>query len=134
MYSSRGEHANMPTFYAHLKVHKNLDNPQGRPIVSGVNSSTSNMSIIVDDYLKPLVSELPSFLKDTTLSTKHKHPQHHSCINRCGESPPYSKSNTSLFVLTRWNTAMSAGTSVLIMDNQPASTIETLRTLSSFSG
>lgn len=55
----------MPTFYALLKVYKDLRNQPGRPIVSGINSLIRNGSIIVDYYFKPLVCKLPSFLKNT---------------------------------------------------------------------
>ena len=45
------------------KIHKN---PMGiRPIVSSVNAVTENISNFLDGWLNPLVSRLPSYLKDS---------------------------------------------------------------------
>lgn len=55
----------MPTCYALLKVHKNLQNPPGRPIVSGIGHHTEKASTYVDSQLRPHVIGLPSYLKDT---------------------------------------------------------------------
>lgn len=45
-------------------VHKSLNNPRGRHIVSGINSITSRIGKYVDVFLQPLVNT-PAFLKDT---------------------------------------------------------------------
>lgn len=55
----------MPTFYALPKTHKCIDNLPSRPIVSGIGSRTSKASNLIDDYLRPHVESLPSYLKDT---------------------------------------------------------------------
>ena len=52
-----------PIFYLLPKIHK--PNIPGRPIISGCDSRTSRLSIFLDYYLKPIVSTLPSFIKDT---------------------------------------------------------------------
>ena len=52
-----------PIFYLLPKIHK--PNIPGRPIISGCDSPTSRLSIFLDYYLKPIVSTLPSFIKDT---------------------------------------------------------------------
>lgn len=36
----------------------------GTPIISSINSLTSNASIMVDEFLKTFVEKLPLFLKD----------------------------------------------------------------------
>ena len=53
-------------FYHLPKIHKRLENPPGRPIVSGVNGPTEKLSRLVDHWLQPVVQKLPSFLKDST--------------------------------------------------------------------
>ena len=45
------------------KIHK--QNCPGRPAISGCNTSTEKISAFVDSKLKPLVSQIPSFVKDT---------------------------------------------------------------------
>lgn len=53
-------------FFYHLpKVHKDLSNPPGRPIISGINSCTSQLSQYLDIYLQDYVKELPSYLRDS---------------------------------------------------------------------
>ena len=53
-------------FYMLPKIHKRLDNPPGRPIVSGNGCPTERISQLVDFFLQPTVKELPSYLRDTT--------------------------------------------------------------------
>ena len=53
-------------FYTLPKIHKTLDHPPGRPIVSGINGPTENLSKIVDSWLQPYVTALPSHIKDST--------------------------------------------------------------------
>jgi hypothetical protein len=54
------------TFYHLPKVHKNKENPPGRPIVSGIGGPTEKLSKLVDFWLQPMVRQLPSFVQDTT--------------------------------------------------------------------
>ena len=54
-----------PAFYILPKIHKRIDNPPGRPIVSSNRAPTERISAFVDITLKPLVSLLPSYIKDT---------------------------------------------------------------------
>lgn len=51
-----------PTFYALPKIHKHPTVPPGR---SGIDNITSRGSTIVDDFLKFMVQNLPSYLKDS---------------------------------------------------------------------
>ncbi|KAL8599326.1 hypothetical protein ACOMHN_008041 [Nucella lapillus] len=44
-----------PTFYHLPKVHKNNQNPPGRPIVSGISGATEHLSKLVDHWLQPVV-------------------------------------------------------------------------------
>ncbi|KAM5135054.1 LOW QUALITY PROTEIN: NXPE family member 4-like [Mantella aurantiaca] len=44
----RTAHPKLPTFYALLKTHKNLTNPPGRPIVSGMGCISEQLSKVVD--------------------------------------------------------------------------------------
>ena len=53
-------------FYILPKIHKNKDNPPGRPIVSAISHPTEHISQFVDAHLNPLVPKLPSYIKDTT--------------------------------------------------------------------
>lgn len=48
------------------KVHKNLGNPPGRPIISGNEAITEPASQFVDFFIKSFVLELPSFIQDST--------------------------------------------------------------------
>ena len=55
-------------FYQIFKVHKDHPPnsiPPARPIISGNGSITENLSRFVDFHAKPLVKELPSYIKDT---------------------------------------------------------------------
>ena len=52
-----------PIFYLLPKIHK--PSVPGRPTIFGCDSLTSRLSIFLDYYLKPIVSTLPSFIKDT---------------------------------------------------------------------
>ncbi|KAL2087323.1 hypothetical protein ACEWY4_018382 [Coilia grayii] len=54
-----------PVLYTLPKIHKNLLNPPGRPIVSGIGSLTEPLSQFVDAHIKDLVYTLPSYLRDT---------------------------------------------------------------------
>ena len=53
-----------PRFYLLPKIHKE-GNP-GRPVVSSVNSHTSNISKFVDHHIQPFAKVLRSYVKDTT--------------------------------------------------------------------
>jgi hypothetical protein len=60
-------HETRPQQFYHLpKVHKTLNNPPGRPIISGVGGPTETLSKIIDHWLRPLVTSLPSYIKDST--------------------------------------------------------------------
>ena len=55
-------------FYEIFKVHKEHAPgtiPPARPIISGNGSITENLSRFVDFHAKPLVKDLPSYIKDT---------------------------------------------------------------------
>lgn len=47
------KHPHTPTFYTLPKTHKNLSQPPGRPIMSGIGSLTDNASKFVDSFLLP---------------------------------------------------------------------------------
>ena len=53
-------------FYTLPKIHKTLNNPPGRPIVSGIGGPTEKLSKLMDHWLQNFVSELPSHIKDST--------------------------------------------------------------------
>ena len=55
-----------PQFYMLPKIHKKLDNPPGRPIVSGNGCPTERISQFVDYFLKPIVQNTESYIRDTT--------------------------------------------------------------------
>lgn len=54
-----------PHFYHFPKIYKSIKNPPGRPIISGINSITCNMSHYLDLYLQEYVRKLPSYVKDS---------------------------------------------------------------------
>lgn len=56
---------NKPFFYHLPKIHKDLKNPHGRPIISGIHGKTSNMSHYIDLYLQNYVRKLESHLEDS---------------------------------------------------------------------
>uniref|UniRef100_A0A803JSK4 Reverse transcriptase domain-containing protein n=1 Tax=Xenopus tropicalis TaxID=8364 RepID=A0A803JSK4_XENTR len=56
----------LPVFYTIPKIHKSLKDPPGRPIISGIESLTSNLSHFLDTKLQHYVRELPSYLRDST--------------------------------------------------------------------
>ena len=51
-------------FYMLPKIHK--PGVTGRPIISGCNSPTANLSRYIDHYLKPIVRNISSYIQDTT--------------------------------------------------------------------
>ena len=57
-------HSRTPVFYMLPKIHK--ENVPGRPIISGCSSPTANLSIYLDHYLRPIVQQIPSYIKNTT--------------------------------------------------------------------
>ena len=57
-------HTCTPVFYMLPMIHK--ENVPGRPILSGCNSPTANLSIYLDHYLLPILQQIPSYIKNTT--------------------------------------------------------------------
>ena len=53
-------------FYTLPKIHKPQRPPPGRPIVSASNCPTERISGFVDHFLRPYVTDLKSYIKDTT--------------------------------------------------------------------
>ncbi|XP_053548919.1 cilia- and flagella-associated protein 46-like [Bombina bombina] len=56
----------VPVFYCIPKLHKNLRDPPGHPIISGIGSITENLGNYVDRFLKPFLLTLTSYVKDTS--------------------------------------------------------------------
>ncbi|XP_063064237.1 uncharacterized protein LOC134456700 [Engraulis encrasicolus] len=56
----------LATFYLLPKIHKCLNTPPGRPIISGIDSITEPVSKYIDFFIKPLTSSLKAYLQDTT--------------------------------------------------------------------
>ena len=52
-------------FYLLPKIHKNLLNLPGRPIVSSVDCPTERISMMMDIILQPLLLDTKSYIKDT---------------------------------------------------------------------
>ena len=55
-----------PNFYLLPKIHKKQTPTPGRPVVNSINSPTAAISKYVDYQLQPIVTQLPSYVKDTT--------------------------------------------------------------------
>lgn len=55
-----------PSFYMPLKVHRNLEKPPDRPIISGNDSIPEPCSKYADYYIKAFVAKLPSYIQDGT--------------------------------------------------------------------
>ena len=55
-----------PEFYMVPKIHKETLPPPGRQIISANNSPTERISAFVDHFLRPIVVEGHSYIKDTT--------------------------------------------------------------------
>ena len=53
-------------FYLLPKIHKDLHNPPGRPIVSGSGGPTEKISQFVDHFIGPLVPLSDSYIRDST--------------------------------------------------------------------
>lgn len=56
----------VPVMYFLPKIHKCLSKPPGRPIISGIDSVTARIGKYVDNFLQPLVTATPAYLRDTT--------------------------------------------------------------------
>lgn len=56
----------LSVFYMLPKVHKNILEPPGRPIISGMGSITEPASKFIDFHIKPLTMALPAYIRDTT--------------------------------------------------------------------
>ena len=53
-------------FYLLPKIHKDIKNPPGRPIVSGSGGATEKISQFVDHFIGPLVPMSESYIRDST--------------------------------------------------------------------
>ncbi|CAJ0937220.1 unnamed protein product [Ranitomeya imitator] len=59
------EYPSKPHWYHIPKVHKSVIHPPGRPIVAGIGSLTEPLSQFIDWLLRPLLKDVPAYLKDT---------------------------------------------------------------------
>lgn len=64
------EHPKLASFYLLPKIHKNLENPPGRPVISGIDSLTEPVSKYIDYFIKPILPQLPAYIQDTTAVLK----------------------------------------------------------------
>ncbi|XP_053568388.1 uncharacterized protein LOC128657974 [Bombina bombina] len=62
----KNQYEKLGIFYILPKLHKNMQCPPGRPIVSGIGSITEKIGEYVDKHLRPFLLTLPSYVKDTT--------------------------------------------------------------------
>ena len=70
-------------FYLLPKIHKGILPPPGRPIVSANECPTERISEFVDFFLRPYVTEIKSYIRDTTHFI--------DIINKIGKIPPQTK-------------------------------------------
>ncbi|CAH2246411.1 Hypothetical predicted protein [Pelobates cultripes] len=54
-----------PVFYTLPKIHKNLQTPPGRPIVSGTDSILQPPAVMLDKFLIKCIPKQKSYIKDT---------------------------------------------------------------------
>lgn len=59
------ETCRIPIIYTIPKIHKNKENPPGRPIVNSIDSLTSRMGKYIDYFIQPAVQQTQAYLKDT---------------------------------------------------------------------
>jgi peptide-methionine (R)-S-oxide reductase len=52
-------------FYTLPKIHKNIEDPPGRPIMSANGHPTEKLSEFIDMHLNPYLKEIKSYVKDT---------------------------------------------------------------------
>lgn len=55
----------VPVFHHLPKLHKHTVPIQGRPIVAGIGSLFERLGHWVDQYIQPLVTRLPGYIKDS---------------------------------------------------------------------
>ncbi|XP_078584852.1 uncharacterized protein LOC144867010 [Branchiostoma floridae x Branchiostoma japonicum] len=77
-YLAPPQHPRTPNFYLLPKIHKE-GNP-GRPILSANDCATERISAFADFHLRPLVTRLPSYIRDTTDFLRR--------LNKLGKVPP----------------------------------------------
>ncbi|CAJ0939422.1 unnamed protein product [Ranitomeya imitator] len=61
------EHPVVPVQYTLPKIHKDLQRPPGRPIVSGRGSLCNKVAIFLDHLLRKFAVTTPSYVKDTSI-------------------------------------------------------------------
>uniref|UniRef100_A0A8C5PK16 Uncharacterized protein n=1 Tax=Leptobrachium leishanense TaxID=445787 RepID=A0A8C5PK16_9ANUR len=77
----RISHPRIPFFYWLPKIHKDVSNPPGRPIISGVDSLTSLLSQYIDKQLQPYVLQSLSHFRDSINTWVKKHDvRHHNQV------------------------------------------------------
>ncbi|XP_075450419.1 uncharacterized protein LOC142491563 [Ascaphus truei] len=54
-----------PVIYLLPKIHKSLQNPPGRPIISATCSINQPLAVFIDTFLQPLVIKNKSYIRDT---------------------------------------------------------------------
>jgi hypothetical protein len=52
-------------FYMLPKIHKDINNPPGRPIIATNDHPTQRLSEYVDEHIKEFLPQIPSHIKDT---------------------------------------------------------------------
>ena len=58
------KHCRITTFYILPRIHK--PSIPGRPIVNGIGTITEKLSAYVDHHIRPLVPNIPTYVKNTT--------------------------------------------------------------------
>lgn len=58
--------ATIPTFFMSPKVHKSLQEPPGRPFISGIGGLNEKVCQYVDYYLQPFVLQLTSYIRNSS--------------------------------------------------------------------
>lgn len=73
---AKHEEWRIPSFYMLPKIHKNLENPPGRPIIRGNESLAEPASKFHDFHIKPFMFDL-SFIQDSITWKPWGTPDHH---------------------------------------------------------
>ncbi|CAJ0930513.1 unnamed protein product [Ranitomeya imitator] len=117
----------LPTFYIIPKIHKDSIDPPGRPIVAGNDGLCEIICDTLDFFLKPLVTSLPSYIRDTTFALQRLDGMHLT-----NDMVMVTADVESLYTSIRHKDGIAAATWFLRMSNLDARLVDLLIILLEF--